>query len=72
MVALTSCINLTIRRFGSGGVLFSVRRVSQDAIILEIVYLLRKRQSCQNDEKTCRIIIWLARPLEDTLAIVDH
>ena len=45
---------------------FSVRRVSQANIILEIVYLLRKRHFFQKDEKTYRIIIWPARPLKDT------
>ena len=44
---------------------FSVRRVSEATIILEIVYLLRKRRfvSKIKIQKTYRVIIWPTRPL---------
>ena len=64
-------IRLTIRMFGSGGMPFSVRRVSQSTILLEIVFLIAA--ICTRyiyilvyifdmNKKTCRIIIRPAAP----------
>ena len=44
---------------------FSVRRVSQATIMLEIVYLLPGDIFFQKDEKAYMIIIWAVRPLKE-------